>query len=840
MTSIARRPPSPPMMAATPIPTPEDPIVSVILAIRKKETDMGIIDTTLRILAAEPGLTLTYDPPVEPQRDGTAVSLSDSSLHPDVKTFLQTSYPEGLYQHQHEAVEAVLRGRHTVVATRTSSGKSLIYSLPVFDALARDTGATALFLFPQKALANDQQLKLQEMAARISGIQSLASSSPLLVSRYDGSTPQDVRKQVRSTAQIVLTNPDMLHMGILQHHSNWEHFFRNLKVVVIDECHEYRGVFGTNVAFILRRLRQVSRMYGSTPRFIATSATVRSPESHMHQLTGLDFVCIGPEQDTSRQGPRKFWMVRGEDHFYDTARKLGRALSDSGLTALVFCPTRVSAERMIARAVRPDDLKRDAIRVYRSGLSPTEREQIERGLRSKDVRLVFSTSALELGIDIGAIDVVICVGLPHTMMSLWQRAGRSARGGREGATIFVPADTPIDTYYARHPDALFARDSEPLFLNLHNLRIASQHYACAVQEGGGEEIISNDDELGAELARVQELRKAGKLDHEIFYCTDPHVEVNIRNGGGRSFELKCDDHDVGEIDHFHLLRECYVNAIYRHGGKSFRVLNVLYGQKLIRLRKEFSRNETSPHIQRKIRLKKQFRTADFGGVRVATVTLDVTEYLIAVSEKDPSGQVVMSWQGSLGMRQYRLPTEGVMLALSEDFLNDRLPQLGANAEATLCASERLLASLFPTIAGPCDTQDYSSGVDRLSSGEHAIFLYDTVYDGVDLTSVAFDHMPELVAKAIDRVASCECASDNGCFQCVANPVASEQASKSATLSLLQAIRSLFLEKTPVIRETARELDAELADREPVLCVGCQHILAAGAKFCSECGTKVEA
>ena len=801
---------------------------------------MGVIDRTLGILNAEPGLSLAYDPPVEGFRDGSFVELSQSGLHPNIVEYLQAHFSSGLFQHQHEAVEAVFGGSNTVVATRTSSGKSLIYSLPVLDALVRDNNATAMFLFPQKALANDQHLKLGKMASEIKGIAPLVESNPLLISRYDGSTPPEKRKPIRDKGQVILTNPDMLHLGMMQfHQSNWERFFSNLKLVAIDECHEYRGVFGTNVGYILRRLRQLCDMYGSNPRFVATSATVQSPEEHMKHLTGLDFHCVGPDRDSSRQGSRKFWIVRGEDHFYDTGRKLAKALAEAGLTVLVFCPSRISAERMISRTVKAEEIESSYVRVYRSGLSPKQREEIEQGLRTKDIRLVFSTSALELGIDIGEIDVVLCVGLPHTMMSLWQRAGRAARGGREGATIFVPADTPIDTYYANHPDELFARDNEPLVLNLQNRRISSQHYACAVQEHGGDETSINTEVLGPEIAKVQELRAAGKLNNDIFYCTDPHIEVNIRSGGERSFKLLVDDEEIGEIDHFHLLRECYTNAIYRHGGKSFRVHNVLYGKKLIRLKREFSRNDTSPHIQRKIRLKNQFRVADYEAIRIATATLDVTEFLVTVSEKDPAGNVVMSWQGSSGMRQYRLPTEGLMLSFSKPFWSDLAPTLGSKPDAAMYAVERLIASLFPTISGPCDTQDFSSGVDRLGTGENAIFLYDTVYDGVDLTSVAFDHISELIAKSLERVGSCECPTDEGCFQCIANPLADEKASKSATQILLSAIQKVLSNRTPVVHETERDLDAVFLDEAPLVCSECGHHLPSGSKFCFECGTKVE-
>ena len=677
------------------------------------------------------------------------------------------------------------------------------------------------------------------MIRQTDSLRELQETNSLLISRYDGSVPSEKRKPIREKSQIILTNPDMLHLGIMGHHdSNWSSFFRHLKVVAIDECHEYRGIFGTNVAYILHRLRQICKLHGTSPLFIATSATVNDPQGHMEHLTGLDFNCINSEKDGSMQGKRKFWMVRSEDHHYDTGRKLAQKLADSGLTVLAFCPSRVSAERMISHSVKPGEPKPPHVRVYRSGLSSSEREEIENGLRSKEVRLVFSTSALELGIDIGEIDVVICIGLPHSMMSLWQRSGRSARGGREGATILIPAETPIDSYYANHPEELFGRENEALALNLQNRRIACQHYACATQEAGGDEAQLDLESLGPEMNSIQELRDVGKLNQDIFYCSEPHIEVNIRNGGERSFKLYDGEIEIGDVSYFHILRECYANAIYRHGGRTYRVSNILYGKKVIRLSKEYTPNETVPHLQRKIRLKNQFRIADYGEIRVATASMDVTEYLLSVTERDRSGNVVMNWQGSGGMRQYRLPSEGTMLSFSDSFWSSLVSQIGPNPQAALSGVERLVTGLFPTVSGPCDTQDYSSAVDRLTNGNNALFLYDTVYDGVDLTTMAFEKMPELIEKSIERVNACTCEEDEGCFRCIANPRSDEASSKRATLNLLTAIQAVLLEKTPTI--TVNENDwATSGEEVEITCKQCGHKIVSNARFCSECGSPVE-
>jgi DEAD/DEAH box helicase domain-containing protein len=366
------------------------------------------LDIVDRLLAADDGLTVCYDPPAVPPTEGAFDSLP-SGLHPELSDYLNRRFPLGLFRHQRVATLHLLAGRPTVVSTRTSSGKSLIYSIPVFDRLLTEPAFTALFLFPQKALANDQ---LQKLTAAVDELPSLArrrTSTPYLIARYDGATPKDERPEIREQVQILLTNPDMLHYAILAYPGNWERFLSQLRYVVVDECHEYRGIFGTNVCYLFRRLRALCRRHGSSPTFIATSATVQSPQEHLERLTGLPFVCVGQDEDGSNQGERKFWMVRSEEHAFDAGRKITLALAEAGLTVLTFCLSRTAAEQMIARSGRDNrEAEPPFVRVYRAGLMPAEREEIERGLRDRTVRAVFSTSALELGIDIGAIDVVVC------------------------------------------------------------------------------------------------------------------------------------------------------------------------------------------------------------------------------------------------------------------------------------------------------------------------------------------------------------------------------------------------------------------------------------------------
>ncbi|MCC7337715.1 MAG: DEAD/DEAH box helicase [Pirellulaceae bacterium] len=799
----------------------------------------SVIETVSQVLAATENLSIQFDPPADEARDGRFVPLAASSLHSELREVVGQVAPQGMFTHQHSAIESVLAGRHTIAATRTSSGKSLIFALPALDAMCRDDSATSLFLYPQKALANDQLAKLRGQVSAVPSLAKLQAAKPFLVSRYDGGVPTDDRKAIREQVQLLLTNPDMLHLGILQHHeTGWARFFANLKTVAIDECHEYRGIFGTNVAYVLRRLRQICSQHGSNPTFVATSATIADPQQHLHNLVGTDFDLVGPEQDGSLQGRRKFWMVGSTEHHYQAGRKLATSLADAGLNVLAFCPSRVSAERMLSKMRDADGELPKHVAVYRSGLTASEREDIESQLRSGAKKLVFSTSALELGIDIGGLDVVVCIGLPSSMMSLWQRAGRVARAGREGAIVLVPGESPLDTYYAQRPDELFTRQNETLALNLSNERVSCQHYTCAVHETGKGETGLQLEVLGDQIAKIQSMRDAGKLQRAEFYCADPHIEVSLRNTGECNYQLICGNETIGDLGSFHLLREAPRNALYRHNGRTYRVKDVIRGKRIVRVVPERTRNETTSYVQKTIRQKTPLRMREYPQLTLSVSRLDVTEYLKAVSEKDASGKTVRN-HSPAGMPTHYLPTEGVCLVLSQTLMAQLQDVIEVRLDTALASIERLMANLFPTVSGPCDSQDYSSGIDRTRTGELAIFLYDNVYDGVNLTEIVFDRLPELLGKVRQRVESCDCSDDAGCVRCIADPMRESLSSKVATLSTLQSLQDILESKTPATVEFAPSDEAGSFSPTEVECPACQAQVKIPCKFCSNCGHSMQ-
>ena len=406
---------------------------------------------------------------------------------------LERSGAGRLYSHQAEAINAVRRGEHVILATTTASGKTLAYNVPVMEALLTQRGVRALYLFPTKALAQDQLRGLRALAeGELKGPR---------FGTYDGDTPRGTRTRLRREASIILTNPDMLHMGILPNHTLWADFFANLRFVVIDEAHAYRGVFGSHVGCVLRRLWRVCARYGSAPQIVACSATIANPGEHLQRLAGVEAVVV--DDDGAPSGARNFVLWNAP--FVDQAKTARRSanieaarlfaqLVQSGIRTIVFTRARRVAELILlyARRILEDEAPpapagaislADRVRAYRAGYRPEERREIERGLRPGGGLMgVSATSALELGIDIGDLDASVLVGFPGTIASLWQQAGRAGRGTRRALSVLIALDNPLDQYFMRHPRDLFGRSHEHALIDPSNPYILEQHLPCAAHE----------------------------------------------------------------------------------------------------------------------------------------------------------------------------------------------------------------------------------------------------------------------------------------------------------------------------------------------------------------------
>jgi DEAD/DEAH box helicase domain-containing protein len=411
-----------------------------------------------------------------------------AALDPRLQEVLRTRGIDRLYSHQAESIAHALAGSNVVIVTPTASGKTLCYNAPVLHGILTDPSSRALYLFPTKALAQDQLAELHQMAQLIDG----AGAGEIGVFTYDGDTPQDARRAVRARAHVVLSNPDMVHSGILPHHPRWAKLFENLKFVVIDELHAYRGVFGSHLANIVRRLRRVCRHYGSNPTFICSSATIANPLDLAERLVGEPFQLV--EKSGAPRGEKFFLFVNPpvvnpqlgiRRSYLAETKRVALEFLKRGLQLIVFAQSRLSTEVLttyLKDAFDGAPGSSDVIRGYRGGYLPLRRREIERGLRQGDVRCVVSTNALELGIDIGALDVAVMAGYPGTIAATWQRAGRAGRRSGRSAAVLVASSAPIDQFVVRNPEYFFGASPEHALINPDNLHILLDHVKCAAFE----------------------------------------------------------------------------------------------------------------------------------------------------------------------------------------------------------------------------------------------------------------------------------------------------------------------------------------------------------------------
>ena len=774
----------------------------------------------------------------------TFVPWREVPVSQSVVAILSKEFSNGLYRHQAEAIAKVQQKRNVVVATRTSSGKSLIYTIPIAEAMIDSDQATALLLFPTKALTNDQ---LSTLAKRIPAILGAAGKpcSPNAVARYDGATPQEDRAAIRQDVRVLLTNADMVHLTVLAwHESLWHRFISNLRYVVLDEAHEYRGTFGSNISMLLQRLRLLCQRYGSNPRFISTSATIADPGMHLRVLTGSDFAVIDSDADGSEQGPKRFWIVRPSGHAFATARSLVEKLVEAERSVIAFCLSRWATEENREHFPDAHDPKR-RIRVYRAGLSPQQRQDIERGLRDGSVRGVFATNALELGIDIGLLDVCICIGFPNTMMSLWQRAGRVGRGGKAGAVILIPEARPLDAFYTEHPDQLLERPNEPLAINLHSRTLGKWHYACALKEAKDDIERVKPEGLQDPMRTIASEHQAGRIDDAIFHCQNPHHEYSMRAGADWEYALIEADtrHEIGQISKSQIQLETPPSAIYRHDGERYRVMGVREMPNEVRVRKEYSHNRTQAFVNRKVQV-----LHCCGAKRNTAMQLEkcdhlrVVETLVNLTEKSPNGTTVRTWQGSQGLTPYVLPTTGVVLTVFAPLrlvrgADDRRPAETVAKEAWNGLGP-LLTGMLPSVLGPCDIGDFAIASEWHEQNAR-LYFYDRAYDGIDLTLPAFDRLEELLSEAMIRIEECACQEQCGCFRCVRPQFEDVVTNRSASRHMLGSmLDSLKAGPLNVTLDEQRSTVSALEEIARITCPQCGRENKTDAKFCDNCGYRL--
>src|SRR3990172_5046105 len=519
-----------------------------------------------------------------PARPASYADIPDG-LDPRLTGALRTLGAAPLYTHQVAAVQAALAGENVVVVTGTASGKTLCYNLPVLHTLLNDPQARALYLFPTKALAQDQAAELASF------LQTLALDRAVPVRIYDGDTPPARRRALREEARLLITNPDMLHAGILPHHPRWASLFEGLRYVVIDELHVYRGVFGSNVANVLRRLRRLCRFYGSDPRFILTSATIANPKEHAERLIEAPVRLIPVDLDGAPRAEKHVMIYNppvidpalGIRRAYtlETTRLAERFLA-GGVQTVVFARSRSTTEVILGYlrdAVRQDGGQAEAVRGYRGGYLPLERRAIEHGLRDGAVRGVVATNALELGVDIGQMGAALIAGYPGTIAGIWQQAGRAGRRSEASAALLVASGAPLDQFIALHPAFLFDTPHEQALINPDNLAIVARHLRCAAFElpFGDEETLGSYAETQALLELMAE---QGDLHHSggaYRWVADayPAEGVSLRSSGDQPVVIQ-EQADgkptvIGEVDRQTAPVLVHEGAVYIHEGRTFLV-----------------------------------------------------------------------------------------------------------------------------------------------------------------------------------------------------------------------------------------------------------------------------
>jgi DEAD/DEAH box helicase domain-containing protein len=500
-------------------------------------------------------------------------------VHPDLASAYAAKGIRRLYTHQAAAAEAVHAGKNVVIVTPTASGKTLCYNLPVLNAVLENSDTRALYLFPTKALAQDQLAELHDLNQRL--------EDRFGVFTYDGDTPGDARKAIREKSHVVLTNPDMLHTGILPHHTRWTRLFENLRYIVLDELHTYRGVFGSHLCNVLRRLRRIARFYGRDPQFICCSATIANPGDLATRLLESDvevlnangapaaektFVFYNPPVVNRALGIRRSYI--------NEASRVAQEFLKHDLQTMVFANSRLHTEILLTYLQQANPRlpgKPETIRGYRGGYLPNERREIERGLRDGKIRGVVSTSALELGIDVGSLDTVVMAGYPGTIAATWQRAGRAGRRSGSSCAVLVASSAPLDQFIVRHPDYFFGNTPEHAFIQPDNLEILINHLKCAAFElpiGPSEKFGDVDlPDLCARLAEAGFLQLAGEnyhWTHEAY----PADTISLRSVTSDNFviiDLTGEPNVIGEIDFSSALAFVHEKAIYIHGGRQYHV-----------------------------------------------------------------------------------------------------------------------------------------------------------------------------------------------------------------------------------------------------------------------------
>jgi DEAD/DEAH box helicase domain-containing protein len=706
-------------------------------------------------------------------------------LHPRVRAALESAGVAELFTHQAEAWEAAKRGEHMIVTTGTASGKTLAFNLPVLDALARNPKHRALYLYPTKALAQDQVRALAELQPP--GVKTAI---------YDGDTPTEQRWQVRKWANLILTNPDMLHIGVLPHHDRWGDVLSNLRYVVVDEAHVYRGVFGSHVANVLRRLRRLARVYGAEPQFLLASATIANPDELAARLLGVAATVIDRDAAPRAERTIALWNPPLTDEelglrasALGEASRLMASLVERGVRTLCFAKSRKAAE-LIHRftAQRLGDSTR--LSPYRAGYTPAQRREIERRLVDGDLLGVSATNALELGIDVGLLDCVICVGFPGTVASLRQQWGRAGRR-EHGLAVLVASEDALDQFFMREPEALLDRRVEAAILDHSNTRVLDGHVRAAAFEGPLDD--ADADTLGREAleraAVLPELRKTPR--GYVWAGRDyPAGRFGLRSATPHTFTVvdAATGSLLGLVERERAYSTVHEGAIYLHLGDSYRVLELDHEARTALVEPFVGDEYTQAKKDTMTAILQATRAERRLGVELNFGMVTVTEQVVAYQRKLPDGETIETVPLELPQTEFEteaiwfVPAPGMLAGLED------MPRL----LGSLHAAEHSLIALLPLWA-MCDRWDIGGLSTNLhfQTGAPTIFVYDGHAGGVGITERGFDSFEGWAADTARMLEGCPC--EQGCPSCVQSPKCgnlNEPLDKVGALTLLQRMLSI--------------------------------------------------
>ncbi len=618
-------------------------------------------------------------------------SAFPDDLPGEIKSALIEHGINQLYSHQIDAWKMIKEGKNLVISTGTSSGKSLCYILPILDSLISNPNSTALLLFPTKALTNDQSENIQHFLGSIKTLGNGSVPKSEILSIYDGDTPGDKRIDARTKARVLFTNPDMLHLGILPHHTLWKSFIHSLRFVIIDEIHLYRGVFGSHLANIIRRLKRICHFYDAYPQFILTSATIANPAEHAGRLTEEEINLIG--KDGSPHGSKHFILYnppltnpelgirRGVVH---ETSNLCQDFIDADIQTITFSRSRREVELILRNLLERNEEKRSQIKGYRSGYLPKDRRAIESGLRSGEVRMVVATNALELGIDIGGMDAIIMVGYPGTIAAMKQQSGRAGRRLENSLAMMVASANPLDQFLITHPDYIFDRSTESALIDPNNLLILLQHIRCATFElpfKKGDNFGSlKKDMLDGLLKFLEESQVLFTQNDKYFWMADkyPASEISIRSASNYTINLHVveegEAHSIGQIDYQSALWMVHPGAVYMHEGQSYLVKELDLNAKEASLSSFDLDYYTLPQIRSEISLIELNDSKSIKGGQKNFGELLVSEQVVGYKRIRWMSQEILGIESIDYLPSVELRTTGYWFSLDDDTV-DRLREL---------------------------------------------------------------------------------------------------------------------------------------------------------------------